>query len=134
MPFAKTSTVYILTNCQNSGSDPVNVTFSSNDMSGDDWKHLRMYNAAKTISDNAESRHADYYGYVDKNGDRYIYTITYAGHGKMQVWRGTSANDAAVSNTKQLTGVIAQQRSKTKTIQQGSTTTSLSQTCVRRAS
>ncbi len=109
MPFAKTSTVYILTKYQKSNSNPINVTFSSDDMNGDDWKHLRMYNAGRTISDNPESRHTDYYGKVSKNGDRYIYTVTYAGHGKMQVWRGTSANDAAVSSAKQLTGVIAQQ-------------------------
>lgn len=109
MKYAKTTTVYVLTNYASSSENPINVLFSSNG-TADDWNHLRMYNTsvnnAATLSASDETRHLTYEGYITKTSNRYLYSITYAGHANIRIWRGANAADASLTNGEQLTGII----------------------------
>lgn len=106
MNAAKTTTVYVLTNYADSAANPINVTFSQNNSYTSGFNILKMYNYGKTINASNETRHTTYEGKVTYSGDRYFYTITYAGRGNIRFWRGASSTDASLTSGEQLTGSI----------------------------
>ena len=107
--YAKISTVYILSKYANNSSNPVNVSVTTNGTDAD-FNHFRMYAYGKEIdTDNPDNHlyHTVYYANVKKGTtDYYMYKYTFAGHAKVQVWRGTAADDAAMANNERLTGII----------------------------
>ncbi len=119
MSKANMTTVYVLSNVANTATNtPVNVTFSTNG-NDTDWKHLMMYSiydelktsGRKKISDSFDNYafHTNYDGVVKNSSGTatyYMYTFSYAGRAKFQIWKGTAAADPTFAENKKLTGVV----------------------------
>lgn len=108
--YAKTTTVYILVNYDN--EEPINVRVTTNGTEKD-YSHFLMYSygesSEKLVADNNSYAicKTTYYGNITKGTTNYyIYRFTFAGHAKLQVWRGNSATDTAMDNGERLSGVI----------------------------
>lgn len=109
MTYAKTTTVYVLTKYENNASYPMYFHVSSNGTSAD-WSHFKMYSYGNDEVTN-DTYKMSFAGTFEKTAsgstNRYLYSFTFTGHMKFNVWRGTSANDTQMDNADKLTGDIS---------------------------
>lgn len=106
MTYAKTTTVYVLTKYANSASYPMYFHVSSNGSIAD-WNHFKMYSYGDDEKTNDTYKMTFAGTFVYGSTNRYLYSFTFAGHMKFNVWRGTSASDLTMDNIDKLTGDIS---------------------------
>lgn len=101
----KTTTVYVLSKYDNTKPMLLHVWTSGSD-AAKNKNYLKMYAFENDSRVGDNTYRMSYDGTFTKNGDRYLYKFTYAGHIDFLVWRGASDTDTSMSDSKKLTGDV----------------------------
>ena len=98
----KTTTVYVLSKYDNTKPMLLHVWTSGSDAAKNE-NYLKMYASENGSQASHDTYRMTYDGTFTKNGDRYLYKFTYAGHIDFLVWRGASDTDVSMADSEKLT-------------------------------